>query len=352
MIPLPPSRVLVYRTGHLGDTVCAIPAFRLIRRTFPGAAITLLCDEPANREVSALEVIERLTIFDRIRTYSSRRGFLTPLALAWEVWRARPQTLIVLSQGRETPQEVRRKQKFFRNCGVADVRAAQVLPPPQEWQPNEPERLLQLLAKMGVTGGKPDYDIASNPTHLESVRQKLAASGLDPAQPFLIFCGGGKAPAQRWPQERYATVLTAIDAELKLPVLGLGTDGEVASYREKILPRFPQLHLPVTPFSIPELFELHRLATAYLGNDTGPMHVAAAVNCPVAAVISARNAPGAWDPDVATRLIFRHRTYCENCFLNDCVREGHRCLTAISETEVLVELMPFLKKLKTETLKR
>jgi ADP-heptose:LPS heptosyltransferase len=339
-----PARVLVYRTGHLGDTVCAIPAFRLIRRTFPNAAITLLCDEPAHREVSALEVIERLEIFDYVRTYSSRRGIFTPLALAWKVRQARPQTLIILSQARETPQEVRRKQKFFRNCGVADVRAEQVLHPPQAWQPNEPARLMELLAKQGIAGEKPDYDIPSNPAYLESVRQKLAAGGIDPAKPFLIFCGGGKAPAQRWPPERYATVLTAIDAELKLPVLGLGTNEETASYRADILPRFPQLHLPVTPFSIPELFELHRLATAYFGNDTGPMHVAAAVNCPVAAVISARNPPGAWDPDTAVRLIFRHRTYCENCFLKVCVREGHRCLTAITETDVLAELLPFLRQ--------
>jgi ADP-heptose:LPS heptosyltransferase len=340
-----PSRVLVYRTGHLGDTVCAIPAFRLIRRTFPKAEITLLCDEPTNRKVSALEVIGQLNLFDRIRTYSSRNGVFTPLKLALEVRRARPQTILLLAQARETPPEVRRKQRFFRSCGVRDVRAAQVLHPPQDWQPNESERLLQLLAKMGVTGEKPDYEIAASPVRLESVRQKLVASGIDSSKPFLVFCGGGKASAQRWPLERYATVLKTVSEQLRLPILGLGTDEEVASYREKILPRFPRLILPVTPFTIPELFELHRLATAYFGNDTGPMHVAAAVNCPVAAVISARNPPGAWDPDVAARLIFRHRTYCENCFLEECTREGHRCLTAITETEVLAELLPFLKKL-------
>ncbi len=340
-----PSRVLVYRTGHLGDTVCAIPAFRLIRQTFPDATFTLLCDAPASRQVLALEVIHRLNIFDRIRTYSSRRSLTTPFQLAFQVWRSRPQTLIVLSQCRESPQEVQRKKKFFRNCGVRDVRATQILNPPQEWQPNEPARLIQLLAKMGIGGEKPDYSIHSDPTRLESVRQKLAASGMDATKPFLIFCGGGKSPAQRWPQERYATVLKKISEELSLPILGLGTNEETASYREKILPRFPKLILPVTPFSIPELFELHRLATAYLGNDTGPMHVAAAMNCPVAAIISARNPPGMWDPDVATRLLFRHRTFCENCFLNDCVRENHRCLTAITETEVLAELLPFLEEL-------
>lgn len=340
-----PSRVLVYRTGHLGDTVCAIPAFRLIRRTFPKAEITLLCDEPTDRKVSALEVIGQLNLFDRIRTYSSRNGVFTPLKLALEVRHARPQTLIILSQYRETGQTVRRKEKFFRWCGVRDVRAAQLPPPPQEWQPNEPERLIRLLAQMGITGEKPEYGVVSDPARLGSVRQKLSAAGIDPAKSFLIFCGGGKALAQRWPLERYAAALTAIAAELGLPVLGLGTDSEVASYREKVLPHFPQLHVPAAPFTIPELFELFRLATAYFGNDTGPMHVAAAVNCPVAAVISARNPPGVWDPDVTPRLLFRHRTSCENCFLNECVEEKHRCLTAITETEVLAELPPFLQRI-------
>ena len=121
-------------------------------------------------------------------------------------------------------------------------------------------------------------------------------------------------------------------------------NGAVSCWRP---PRLPRLENGESPFSIGELFEVCRLAALYLGNDTGTMHVAAAVDCPAAAVISARNPPGAWDPDLpaSARLVFRHRTFCENCFLNACEVEGFRCMLSITVEDVVAELLPFVRKI-------
>lgn len=340
--------VLVFRTGHLGDTVCAIPALRLIRQHFADAELAFLCDQPQDAKVPAPAVIQNLNIFDRLVTYTSGRGLTSLWQLFAAVRRVRPDLVIMLPQSRDSAENVRRKKRFFERCGVGDVRGFQLPHSQRAWHANEAARLVQLLNGMGVQGAKPSYDIVSDPASRLSMEQKLRAAGVAPAQPFVIFCGGGKAPTQCWPMERYADVLVELARATGYEVVGLGSPHEVAQYRTHVLPQFPALRLFSDPLTITEIFELCRRAVLYVGNDTGPMHVAASVGCPVAVVMSARNAPGSWDPDVAPHLVVRHRTECEDCFLVECKTQQHRCMTEISAQQVLADLLPFVQTLPPE----
>lgn len=337
-----PKTILVFRTGHLGDTVCAIPAFRLIRQFYPDAEITLLCDRPHGIKVASADVVGHLGIFQDIRSYRSNRGVLT----YWELFRAvrkvRPDLLLILPQVNERVASVRRKTLFFRLCGVPHVRGYNILALRHGWNPTESERLVRMLRNIGIDGETPAYDIPVDIPSRESVQTRLRDIGIEPGQPFLLFCGGGKAATQRWPLDRYATVLARVAAEMSWPIVAMGNAQEMERYREQVLPRFAGLKFFPGQCSIPELFELFRLATAYLGNDTGPMHVAASVDCPVAVVMSARALPGAWHPNVTPSLVVRLRMECEACLLTECVKEKHRCMTDISEERVLAEVLPFL----------
>jgi heptosyltransferase-3 len=334
--------VLVFRTGHLGDTVCAIPAFRLIRNFFPTAQLSLLCDRPSRSErVPATEVTRSLGIFDTIESYRSSGG----LSGAWQILRivrkVRPSMVIALSQVRETVESVRRKRRFFQRCGVPDVRVVQISTSHHDWQPNEADRLIRLLDTIGIIGEKPNYSIPVDSAARIALERKLKAAGIEMNLPFLVFCGGGKASTQCWPLDRYAIVLKNIATEMGIQIVGIGTPEESERYRVEMLPVFRQLQLLRESLTVSEMFELFRLAYGYLGNDSGPMHVAAALDCPVAVVMSSRNSPGSWDPDTRRRLVIRHRTECEDCFLQDCVVERHRCMTAISVERVINETLPF-----------
>ena len=336
--------VLVFRTGHLGDTVCAIPAFRLIRNFFPAAQLSLLCDRPTRSgRVPAAEVTRSLGIFDTIESYQSSGSFSGGWQILRVVRKVAPSVVIVLPQVRETVESVRRKRRFFKRCGVPDVRAVQISTSHHDWQPNEPERLIRLLDTIGIIGEKPNYLIPVDSAARIALEKKLKAAGITTDLPFLVFCGGGKASTQCWPLDRYAVVLRNVAMEMGIQIVGVGTPEETVRYRTEILPVFRELRLLQESLTVPEMFELFRLAYGYLGNDTGPMHVAAALGRPVAVVMSSRNSPGSWDPDTPRRLVIRHRTECEDCFLVDCIVERHRCMTAIPVERVINEALPFLK---------
>jgi ADP-heptose:LPS heptosyltransferase len=242
-------------------------------------------------------------------------------------------------------RDILMQRYFFRLCGVRRLIGFRPWSCPQEWHPNEPNRLIRLLNDEGIPGVKPPYDIPIGQTALASLRQKLGGLDLDLEQPYLVFCGGGKTATQRWPLAWYGRVLQNISRRWQIPVIGIGGPDDLQDYRRELLSVFPQLQIPPTGLLIGELVELLRFALGYLGNDTGPMHVAAAVDCPVATVMSARNKPGRWDPDVDQRLIIRHRTECEGCRLIECVQEQHRCMTEIKPERVEEELSGFLDQL-------
>lgn len=344
------KRVVVFRTGHLGDTVCAIPAFRLLRHHFLGAELVLLCDRPSKQKVAAWDAVERLDLFDRLVSYESGRGWHTAVDLFKLVRRLAPDVVVQLPQTDRTARSIALQKRFFQLAGVRRLIGFRASNSPQEWHPNEPNRLICLLNDEGIPGSKPSYAMPIGQPSLASLRSKLRDLNVDLEQPYLVFCGGGKTATQRWSLFRYAQVLEEVHRRFQIPIIGIGGRDEIDSYRSELLPVFPQLRIPTAGLRIVELIELLRFALAYFGNDTGPMHLAAAVDCPVAVVMSARNKPGRWDPDVARQLIFRHRTSCEGCWLSECVVEKHRCMTAIEPEQVQQELSGLLGALLAERL--
>jgi heptosyltransferase-2 len=73
---------------------------------------------------------------------------------------------------------------------------------------------------------------------------------------------------------------------------------------------------------------------AYIGNDTGTMHLAAAMGVPVVAIFSAIDSPGKWEPYGDKNTVIRKNVECEGCMLTTCVDQKMMCLNLISVDEV------------------
>ena len=81
----------------------------------------------------------------------------------------------------------------------------------------------------------------------------------------------------------------------------------------------------------------------YIGNDSGPTHLAAMVGIPCVAIFSARNAPGQWEPLGQHHIVLEDRPECAGCMLDDCVAEANKCLTGIQTGRVVREAVSLLE---------
>ena len=129
-LPIPISqlraakRILVFRIGQLGDTVVALPAMWVVRKSFPTAHLALLCDRhPGKSYVVASDLLRGAGIFDDFLSYPvSESGDLMKsgrMAALLAVIRAkRFDTLIYLAPTNRNPDQIARDRRFFSMAGI------------------------------------------------------------------------------------------------------------------------------------------------------------------------------------------------------------------------------------------
>jgi heptosyltransferase-1 len=85
---------------------------------------------------------------------------------------------------------------------------------------------------------------------------------------------------------------------------------------------------------LPQMAALLERCTLYVGNDTGPMHLAAAAGTPTVSVFSARDFPERWRPCGEGHIVLRRDAPCSPCFKEVCDRDLV-CIKAVEESDVL-----------------
>ena len=169
-----------------------------------------------------------------------------------------------------------------------------------------------------------------------AVRDDLTGRlGLQPDRPLLALCPGAEyGPAKRWPESNYAAVATAMIADgWKVAILGSGKDREVASEIAGLVDREACLNLAGETELI-EAITLLGMATAVVTNDSGLMHVAAAVETPLVAIYGSSD-PGFTPPLSDSAEIVSLGLDCSPCFKRECPLGHLDCLNGITPDRVL-----------------
>jgi heptosyltransferase-2 len=155
-----------------------------------------------------------------------------------------------------------------------------------------------------------------------------------PTCPVLVLCPGAEyGPAKRWPENYYAEVANAkLAAGWDVWVLGSAKDSPVT---EKILQLTGQRCVNLTGnTSLTDAIDLLSLATAVVSNDSGLMHIAAAVQKPVIALFGPTS-PLATPPLISTATILQTRLPCQPCQQRQCPLQHHRCMRDLTPDSVL-----------------
>jgi ADP-heptose:LPS heptosyltransferase len=189
-------------------------------------------------------------------------------------------------------------------------------------------------------------DLASWDLNLTSAERDKAAQALRQVwehesgdRPILAAAIGTKVQAKDWGADNWRALLSQLAAELpehRLVLVGAAqesADSEAAAVGWRAgTDRALNLCGELTPR---ETAAVLARAQLFIGLDSGPMHLAAAVGTPVVAIFAARNRPVHWFPVGPQHRILYHRTDCWGCGLETCVEQRKKCLTSITVEEAL-----------------
>jgi heptosyltransferase-2 len=339
-------KLLIRATNWVGDAIMALPALQVVRRLFAEAHIAVLALPYVAQIYDGQDIADELIIYDRKREHAGIRGrerlaaalkskqFDTALLLqnafdaAWISWRAGiPQRIGYRRDGR----------------GILLTKAIPV-PKASEIPAHEKFYYLELLRRAGWLEGLPEVleiSLSVTAERLEKAEEKLRALGARAgAVRIAVGAGASYGLAKCWPPERFAQALNQIRRERDADIVLFGTAAET-EVSATIQAGLTQPALDLTgETQIAELPALLSRCSAFLGNDSGAMHVAAAVGLPVVAVFGPTDPLGT-APVTPRCAIVQAKPYCSPCFLRRCPTD-HRCMTAV-RTDMVRE--PLLRAL-------
>jgi heptosyltransferase-2 len=331
-------KILVRATNWVGDAIMALPSLRAVRKRFPEAEIAIVARPYVADIYRDQEICNQLILYDPKvlqAGYSSRERLAAELRAqkfdvalllqnafdaAWLAWRAK------------IPERI----GYARDGRSLLLTKAVPVPRPGEIPAHEKFYYLELLRRAGWLDSVPDESFIS--LHVPEEKRRSAGEFLrksgvrQGSVRIAIGAGASYGSAKCWPPSRFAEVGNRWQSKTDADVILFGTAAE-ASVSAAISAEMHRPPLDLTGrTAIAELPALLSQCHLFIGNDSGAMHVAAAVGLPIVAVFGPTD-PFGTAPVTPRCNIVQVKPYCSPCFLRRCPID-HRCMTKVTADTV------------------
>jgi heptosyltransferase-2 len=336
MIPIDPSqvrRILIRQVNWVGDAVLTLPAVEAIGDRFSGAEIVLLARPWVGGLFVGHPSVDRVV---ELPPAGLRHGISDRWRLAKSLAHERLDLAVLFPNSFEAallPWVAR----VPRRVGYATDGRGWMLTDPLEKQsppfrPHQVERYLAIARALGGDG--PSIPRLSVPVGAEQkAGQILRDSGVGEREPIVaVNPGSVYGSAKRWPAARFAAMADALVTSRGVRILLIGSEGE-RPVLEQVAQRMcsPAVNLAGRT-DLPTLMGVLAQARLLVSNDTGAMHMAAAIGTPVLAIFGPTDAEATGPLGQSMRLV-RQPVPCSPCLLRECPID-HRCMTRISVEQV------------------
>jgi heptosyltransferase-2 len=322
-------KLLIRATNWVGDAIMALPALRAVRTRFPEAEITILAKPYVAFIYKNQRVCDNMMFVDykrdlvsEIREQKFDKALLLQNAFeaAWFAWRA------------GIPERI----GYARDGRSLFLTKAVPVPKPSEIPAHEQYYYLELLRRASWLDSLPNETFIGLDVPEENrqrAAQLLRSNGVQPdSLRIAIGAGASYGSAKCWPPDRFAELANRLQAQSAVDIILFGTRAEepVSSAIAAGMHRPPIDLTGKTP--IDDLPALLSQCHLFIGNDSGAMHVAAAVGLPVVAVFGPTD-PFGTAPVTPRCSIVQEKPYCSPCFLRRCPTD-HRCMTRVTPDAV------------------
>ena len=297
------GNVLIFRIGSIGDTIVALPCFHLIARKFARMRRVLVTNISEVEKAAPVESVlgDGGLIDDVIYFPSARRRMRDIWELRSKLATTKSKTLIYIAD--RSRSAILRDTLFFRACGIGEIFGASLnrenLPridaATGEVEP-EAERLVRCLAALGpIDLNDPAmWDLRLSASEVRESDAALAPLG---SRPFIAVNLGGKVLSKDWGDHNWRALFRLMSddyQELALLFVGSRDERERSS---RISANWPGQSLNLCGRLSPrETAAAIRRARLFIGHDSGPMHLAAAVGVRCVCMFGDFNKPRAWHP--------------------------------------------------------
>lgn len=278
MISNDAPRILICRLSAVGDCILTTPLACALREQFPKAFLAWAVEPAAATLLDHHPALDRLIVVDKrwLKSWNTVRAVRRELrALKFDV-AIDPQSLSKSALlawlsgaghriGFQTPRG--RELSLWLNNHFVKQSARHLV-----------DCQLELLRPLGVESPQPQFRLPAHPAAEEKAIEFLRSAHLTGG--YVVMNPGAGWDSRLWPADRYGRVARALGQRHQVPTLVVWAGDRERAWADQILTHSGGHAVLAPTTSLPELASLLRRARLFLGSDTGPLHLAAAVGTP------------------------------------------------------------------------
>lgn len=334
--------ILVIKLRYLGDVLLATPVFRALRERYPLARISAAVPRGTedmlkwNPDINEVLVIERGSVREQIRFMRDLRHRKYDCVIDL----TDGDRAAVLSRITGAPMRVGFNEEH-RWRGLLYTTVVKSTP-----RAHRVERDLQALRPLGFEPKSSPLVLrlsSADEADAERLLSELGLWGTGDSRPLVMLQPGARYWFKAWPAERFAELADRLAEGLGSRVL-VGGNAAERDLAEKVCAkaRTQPVNLAGRTSLLVHAAVLKRCAL-FVGNDNGPMHMAATVGTPVVALFGPSN-PLEWGPRGEKTTVIYKGLDCRACFHPTCRRGEESCMKLISTDEVFAAARQLLEK--------
>jgi lipopolysaccharide heptosyltransferase II len=344
------KNILCIRLDTIGDVIMTTPAMMALKATVPDRRITLMTSSAGSAIAPLIPGLDDLIVYDApwLKATATRVNSEPEFAMIEQLRQREFDAAVIFTVYSQNPLP----SAFLCYMAGIPLRLAhchenpyQLLtdwikdPEPDQLTRHEVQRQLDLVTAVGCQVVDERMKLHTPAIAIGQVQQLLDQVGIDRDRPWVVIHAGATAPSRRYPPEKFAIVARQLVAQ-GIQVIFTGTQPE-ADLVESIQQGMdaPSISL-VNRLNLCELTALLKLAPLLISNNTGPVHIAAAVGTPVVDLYALTN-PQHTPWGVPNQVLF-HDVSCRICYKSICPEGHHHCLELVFPERVVEAALELL----------
>ncbi|MBF2075017.1 MAG: lipopolysaccharide heptosyltransferase II [Synechococcales cyanobacterium C42_A2020_086] len=346
--------LLCIRLDTIGDVIMTTPAMRALKQSQPERRLTLMTSAAGAAIASLIPDLDDVIVYDApwLKATALRQSSQPEYAMIERLRQAQFDAAIIFTVYSQNPLPA----AFLCYMAGIPLRLAhcrenpyQLLtdwvkdPEPELQIRHEVQRQFDLVQSVHNSAAldPPPMQLRVSPQAAAALRQILAQLGLEFDRPWVVIHPGATAPSRRYPPEQFAIVGRQLVQELGLQVIWTGTAPEqelVSTIQQQMLA--PSYSL-VDRLTLEQMAALLALTPLLISNNTGPVHIAAAMGTPVVDLYALTN-PQHTPWGVPHRVLFQD-VPCRFCYKSICPEGHHHCLQLVAPQTVVDAALELLQ---------
>jgi lipopolysaccharide heptosyltransferase II len=331
------KRILIVRTDRIGDVLLSTPVIEELRRAYPNAYIAMMTSPYAKEVVSGNPYLDEVIVYDKDKR---QRSWRSSLKFSRNLKKKRFDAAIILHPTNRVhlvtffagiPKRVglNRKLGFLLTDRIEHTK--------QLGEKHEIEYNLDILRYMGIEPKDNRLFMPIKPAEEKWAESIFRSENIKPADKVLAVHPGASCPSKVWPSQRFAQAADRLIDKYGFKVILISGPKDVKLTQDVISHmRHPAVNL-AGKTSVSQLASVLKRCRLFISNDSGPVHIASALDVPVISIFGRNQkglSPDRWAPLGKLAKALHKDVGCVECLAHNCVKD-FICLKAITVEDVI-----------------